>query len=437
MLGWAKKQSGSLASRTRALSDSQFLRHNFVYFAGTLIFGAISYAYYPVLGRLMPPSSFGEVQTLITIFLQYTIFLNVLDLVVINVLVSYKEPDQAHKMVLELEKLATLTGLGILLVTTVSSPKLQSFLQFGSPWPFVLVGIAGVLSIPFIFRSGYLQAGKRFGLVTGANIVSAVGRLLFGVGLVLAGFATMGAMWGLVIGQVVALGYVTVYARRYGFRESINLHNLPNLRILLPELKYAGLALTGSITVTLLYSVDILAVKHYFDAQTAGLYAAISVTARILFFLTASIAQVLIPSVSRQRTDRQNQEVLAKSLGLLVSLGGLGLLAFSLVPRLIIQALLGTTYLAYAGLLPRLSIAVFLVSLVNLFVIYHTALRRYVIAVIATSGSIITLALMLMRHDTLGSVVNDLIVGSACTLGMLLILTIIDTTRLNGTKHSH
>lgn len=415
--------------KLRELSHNPFLRHNLVYFAGTMIFGVLSYAYYPILGRMMPPASFGEVQTLVTLFLQYTIFLNVLDLVVINILVSYKNTERAITVVLELEKLALLVGAIIAVVVLLGSGQLAGFLRFTSPWPFVLVGIAGLLSVPFIFRSGYLQAKQRFGLVTGGNIVSAGGRLVLGVLLVAIGWGTLGAIGGLAAAQVVALLFAAHFAKHYGFQESVHIRKLPNLALLAPELKYAGLVLIGSLTVTLMYSVDIIFVKHYFDARTAGLYAGISVTARILFFLTASVAQVLIPSVSPKESMVHNKQVLLRSLALLMAIGGAGLAVFYFLPNTLIRVLLGTTYLTYAGLLPKLSIAIFAVSIVNLMVIYYTSLRRFIVAAFAGLGSIITLGLMLMSHGTLDAVVNDLVVGSISMLGMFLILTIIHLSR--------
>lgn len=426
---FGNRWQATTVEKLRVLRRSQFIRHNFVYFAGTMVFGALSYLYYPVLGRLMPPASFGEVQTLVTLFLQYTIFLNVLDLVVINILVSYKDARLALRVVLELEKLAILAGLVIAVAVLAGSSWLASFLRFTSPWPFVLIGIAGVLSVPFIFRSGYLQAKRRFGLVTGGNIVSAAGRLILGVLLVAIGWGTFGAIGGLAAAQAAALLFAVYFAKRHGFHESAQLRKVPDLSLLSPELKYAGLVLVGSLTVTLMYSVDIIFVKHYFDARTAGLYAGISVTARILFFLTASIAQVLIPSVSLKEPMTQNKQVLLRSLALLAGIGGAGLAVFCLAPNLIIRVLLGSTYLMYAGLLPKLSAAIFVVSIANLLVIYYTSLRQYIVALIAGAGSIITLGLMLMSHGTLDAVVNDLVVGSLSMLGMFLILTIIHFSR--------
>lgn len=420
---------GNMSGRAKSIFKSEFLRHNATYFTGTMVFGALSYLYYPVLGRLLPPSSFGEVQTLVTLFLQYTIFLNVLDLVVINILVSYTDTALARRMVLELEKLAAGIGLGIVLIVIAGGGLLEGFLRFTTPWPFTLIAITGVIAIPFIFRSGYLQAHKKFGLVTGANIVSAAARLLLGAALVALGFGTLGAIWGLAFAQIIALYFAVFFAKRHGFHESMHLRKLPDLRLLGPELKYAGLVLAGSLSVTLMYSLDIIVVKHYFDARTAGLYAGISVTARMLFFLTASIAQVLIPSVSQQKTTHHNTRILLKSSALLVAIGGSGLVVFYALPNFILRVLLGATYVTYAGLLPRLCLAIFLVSIINLLVIYFTALRRYAVMWITLAGSAITLGLMLMRHDTLDAVVNDLVVGSVSMLSMFLILTLIHFSR--------
>ncbi len=389
-----------------------------------MAFGALSYLYYPVLGRLLSPSSFGEVQTLITLFLQYTIFLNVLDLVVINILVSYADPGLAKRIVLELEKVSLGIGLGIVLLVAALGRVLESFLRFSSAWPFLIVAIAGLVAVPFIFRSGYLQAQKKFSLVTGANIVSASGRLVIGALLVAIGFGTLGAIWGLLLAQIIALAFAAHFAMRSGFREGFHKRKLPDVRLIMPELKYAVLVLAGSLSITLMYSIDIVVVKHYFDARTAGLYAGISVTARILFFLTASIAQVLIPSVSLKEPMRQNKQILLKSGLLLVTIGSLGVAAFYLAPHIILRVLLGHAYLAYAELLPRLSLAIFVVSIANLLVIYFTALRKYMVLWMAILGSSITLGLMAVRHGTLDAVVNDLVVGSICLCGMFLILTI-------------
>jgi O-antigen/teichoic acid export membrane protein len=161
-----------------------------------------------------------------------------------------------------------------------------------------------------------------------------------------------------------------------------------------------------------MYSVDIIAVKHYFDAHSAGLYAGIAAVARIIFFLTASITLVMMPSIRSHGKPRDNQAMLGKSFILLSSIGGAALLVFCLAPHFVIGHLMGKTYEAYAKLLPRLSLAVFLISVLNLFVNYHLALRRYTIALIAAVGMAVTVACLYLSHATLTAVVNSLLSGS-------------------------
>jgi len=181
------------------------------------------------------------------------------------------------------------------------------------------------------------------------------------------------------------------------------------------------LVLTGSLAITGMYSVDTVAVKHYFDAHTAGLYAGISTVARIIFFLTASIAAVLMPSIKLAHPAKQNRQTLLKSFALLACIGGAALLVFTLLPNVIIRILMGGKYLPYASLLPRLSLMIFIISILNLFIVYYMALRRYIVIPIVLLGVALTFGLLQMNHQTLQAVINNLLYGS---LGMLALLGI-------------
>jgi O-antigen/teichoic acid export membrane protein len=168
-----------------------------------------------------------------------------------------------------------------------------------------------------------------------------------------------------------------------------------------------------------MYSVDTIVMKHWFDAQTAGLYAGIATIARIIFFITASIAQVLLPSVRMSRPAKHNRQVLMKSFILLAGIGGSILLVFSLAPHRVVGMLMGQRFLPYAGLLPRLSLVIFFISVINLFMLYHLALRRYAIAAIAVIGAFVTTGFMLINHQSPQAIVNDLLYSSV-SVGVLL-----------------
>ncbi len=410
-----------------------FLRHNLVFFVGSVAVGALNYLYYPILGRLMKPAPFGEVQTLISLFLQITIFLSVLGLVTINIVANYQSAGKRNAVVLEFEKLALLVSIALLGLTIVFQNALKRFLQFDSTAPFILLMIALVMSVPFTFRGAYLRGSKRFGLASTVNIIGAGGKLLGSAALIMLGWGTAGAIGGLVAAQVIACGFAALWARQSGLHHphGKQLWRLPNMRLLAPELRYGGLVLAGSLIVTLQYSVDVVVVKHYFDPHTAGLYAGVASVARIIFFVTASMALVLMPMVKIDAAPGANWQFLKKSLLMVAMAGGPVLLLFICAPRWVTSLLMGSAYSSVAPLLPMLSVAIFTASIINLIVSYYLALRRYAIAPVIIIGAAVTYALIALFHGSLRAVVGSLLAGSLAMLAVIMLWA--GAAKLRGT----
>lgn len=407
----------------RQIRRSQFLRDNAIYLIGSIVVGALNYLYYPVLGRLLPPSAFGEVQTLVSLFLQLSIFLSVLGLVTVNIVANYQDEAERNALVLEFEKLALVISMALLLVTIVFQSSLKHFLHFGSSLPFIILMLSIVVTVPFTFRGAYVRGKQKFGISAIANVVGAGTKLLFSVLLVVVGLGTAGAIGGLILAQAVACSYVAWWALKLGLKRNVAAKRraLPDMRLLLPELKYGLLVLVGSLVITVQYSIDIVVVKHYFDAHTAGLYAGVASVARIIFFLTASIALVLMPSVRLHQTPAHNRQLLVKSLLMFAGLSVPTLLLFVGFPKLIIRFLMGSSYLSMAGLLPELGLAICLIAVLNLFVSYYLALRRYGIAVVVLAGGLATYGLMFWHHTSPAAVVTSLLAGSLAMVGLLVL----------------
>lgn len=395
------------------LRSNSFFKNNLVFFLGSASVGALNYLYYPVVGRLMSPSAFGEVQTLISLFLQLTIFLTVLSLVAVNLIANSKEPGK-HRIVTELQLAAGWVSVGLLVLSIVLAGVLKDALQFDSGWPFILLAFALVASVPFTFQTAYLRGREWFGAASTANLLVAGGKIVFAVLFVLAGFGTSGAIGGLIAAQLIGLAYALakLKTRVGGIVTHLRRRWWPDMRLVMGQMKHVGYALTGSLGVMLLLSLDVILVKYFFDAHTAGLYAGIATVARIIFFLTASIAQVLLPAVKIGAPAHANRSLLTKSLLILTGLSLPVLILTVFVPSLTMGVLMGSQYLAFAQLLPVLSLAIFFVSVANLFVLYGLALRKYLPAVVTIVGTILTYGTILLMHDSLQTIVTILLYGS-------------------------
>ena len=401
------------------LHRSDFLRHNAVFFFGSVVVGALNYAYYPILGRLMEPPAFGEVQVLISLFLQFTILLNVLSMITVNITVNHIESNTAHRIIFELEKLMAYVALIILALSIVGGEFLRSSLKFDSQVPFVALALAMLTSIPLTFRSSYARGQKRFGIASISQLISAGVKIVFSAGLVALGLGVSGAVIGIVVAQFFAFLYAARWAARLGFTRPKDTHygTLPDLRAVLPELKYAGSVLGGLLAITMLMSVDVIIIKYFFDSHTAGLYAGIATVARIIFFLAVPLSQVLMPMVKIGK-EKENRRYLIKSLALTIIICGVALGGLVLMPEFIIRLFMGVEYITYAPLLPPLATAVFVISIVNLVMMYYYALRQKMIMLVGIIGFAISLSLMLVWSGSLSAIVNSMLLGSIITLGL-------------------
>ncbi|HEX6258345.1 MAG TPA: oligosaccharide flippase family protein [Candidatus Saccharimonadales bacterium] len=413
-----------------ALHKSDFMRHNAVFFLGSLAVSVLNYLYYPVLSRMLNLEEYGEAQILISLFLQLTIFLTVLSQVSINIVANSKSDKQQISLLLELEKFAFIISIAVLIIGSMLSPVFKDVLNFTDALPFIVLLIALVCTVPLTFRSAYLRGHKAFTSVSVANIVGSAGKILVSALLVAIGLSTPGAIGGIIAAQLLAFMYAAHKAKAIGFvRPSMRSYfKPPNLTMLLPELKYGGLVLIASLGVLLLSSIDMLFVKYYFDAETAGGYAGVATVAKILFFLTASVAQVMLSSVKLASPQKQNRQLLIKSGVLVAGLGGITLLLFVLFPKFFVTTLMGDHFADYAYLLPTLSIALFVISILNLIVLYFMALRRYIVGALVTAGVGLTFSLLLSMHSSLTDIVNGLLLGSVGMLTLIIAWQIIDKT---------
>lgn len=403
------------------LRKSTFLRQNAIFFFGSLAVSILNYAYYPILGRLLNLEQYGELQVLTSIFLQLALLLTVLTQVTVSIVANYADEKKKIRVIFELEKLAFWMGGGILFIGLMLSIPLSNALKFESVWPFTILLLAFLATIPLTFRSSYLRGKQDFATVSIGNIIGSAGKIITSLILVLIGCGVAGAIGGIIIAQLLSLAYIATRAHKLGFDQTkkSTYFSIPDIKLLIPELRYALFVLVISLCITLLSTIDVIAVKYYFDAETAGGYAGVATVAKVIFFLTTSVAQVMMPSIKLNQPTAENRAFLYRSFAILGALGGAATLLFMIGPRFIIQIMMGSAYVTYAKLLPLLSLALFVISVVNLIVSYYIALKKYQIAFVVLAGVLVTFVLLGINHTSTAAIVHSLLIGSLSTLALL------------------
>ena len=423
----AQQFDSTIIQRIRGLRQNSFIKHNAVYFIGTMGVSVFNYAYYPVISRFLNLHQFGEAQFLLSTLLQATTILTSFGLVVLY-FTSNRDDDPHHIaaiQALEATFLYVTIFLGALLL--LISPAIQTFFQLSYPATVVMFAVLLVMNVPLIFRSSILQGLQRFWKAAEVGMTASISKLVIAVGLMLAGYTMFGVFASLVIAHVLAVGYAYyLTSKTVPFTLKISWNHL---RVLWQRVRFVAFVVGLTTLGAIIYGLDVLAVRHYFSPETAGGYAGVSTSARILFFLTSSVATVLVASVRPTLSAVQNRRILLRSLALALLLGGAGLAALCVSPTWTLSVIVGSQYTSYAYLLTPLCGAVLLTALLNVWFCYYIALQEYIAIVLTAIGVVVTTVLMATHHGTLLDIILNLALGSGIILVMFTVYEGIKLTR--------
>lgn len=434
------------------------------------VVNAGNYGYNLLLGRWLGPAAFADLSFAVTLMLVLTLVTGTIQTVVARFAAGYAAADDSARLD-QLRRWLTpwAWGVGALSALLLGglAPLLAAWFQLSSAWPLAILAAGLPVYFALGVSRGLLQGCTRFGQLALGYQAEMWARLLAGVALVALGWGVGGAVLGLSLSFVaawaaslpipqrghggppatptlspdptggaeqdaaagrIAAGATTAQAsppspaggRGVGARPSVAVSQLPlaeRRRVLL----YAGpvaVALLGQIVVN---NSDVLLVKALFAPAAAGLYAALALIGRIVFFATWSVVTALFPVVAqRQQRGEPHRGLLGLGLGLVAG-AGLPIVAGAwLWPDAVVRLLFGADYLAAAPLLWLYALATTLYALANVVVSYRLALGQGGGAWLVLLGGVAQVAAIARFHATLDQVVLAQVWAMAGLLALLL-----------------
>jgi O-antigen/teichoic acid export membrane protein len=91
-------------------------------------------------------------------------------------------------------------------------------------------------------------------------------------------------------------------------------------------------------------NIDILLVKHFFAPEKAGMYAAVALVGRVLYFASWSVVSAMFPISAGAKPKEHNSSLLVVPLLLVVVLSVGFILLLSLFPGVIVHFVFGSGY---------------------------------------------------------------------------------------------
>lgn len=418
------------------INKSDLLKHNAIFFVGTMLVSFFNYLYYPVLGRLVSVSDFGEIQAVISMFMQVGIILTAFGYVITNV-VGNTHGKQGRELILRLEQIMVIASIAGLLILAFLANGLKSDLKLSSTIPILLVGALVIVNVPSTARTYILQGEKQLKEVSIAGIIYALGKLILSVMFIYAlTNSIVAAVLGYIVAQLLMLWYVARHTKKdyVIVSESFSIFKAWHISkkwqsLVRREIVYGIVIMVILSGLTLLYSSDTILARLFFNPHELGLYSAVALIARIIFFATASVAGVLVATVRINASPKANHSVLLKSLLIVVLVGGLCLAAFTVAPRLFVTILLGRAYLDGAQWLPLLSVVLFVCAINNLLATYQIALRKYLAMVPVALGIIVCGIGLAYFHANFYEFISVLLVANVVTCVLLSIEVLVEKKR--------
>ncbi len=377
-------------------------RNSVIVLSGTMGANVFSYLYHLVMGRILGPSGYGELSSLLSLNYIFTVPLLVAQTVLIKFVSGFKahgEVGQAKTLFIKATKLFVIVSLvGLPLVFAVS-PWVTSFLHLSSTYLFILIYLLLAFSLLSIASSGTLSGYQMFIWMSILSPISILVKLILSIP-----FATWGVP-GVLTAAVVA-GAISYGLYFLPLRFLLRARQKPTNVTKRSAFGFAVPTLLTQLGITSLYSTDIILVRHFFSAHDAGLYASLAVLGKIIFFASSAVPTVLFPLASERHAVGGKTKKLVLSAAGAVGVISLSLtILFFLLPGLFIRLLFGNAYTGGEPLLGQFGIFLSLFSVGNILALSNLAVGKVGIWIIPVVAAIVQVVGITMFHTTLAGVI--------------------------------
>jgi len=361
------------------IAKNTFLRNSIILFSGTMVVNVLNYIFHLVVGRMVTPSAYGEIESLISLFAIISVPAGTLTLVAMKYAADMKATGN-FQGTYELSKYLTakvfLYGTPLFLIALLFTPLIKSFLNIDNSFPVLLLW--GVMFFSFLgaATSGILTGWQKFESTSVVGVLSTVLKLLSVMLLLQLGFAVSGVVGSYVLATLFVYLANLWLLKRFFQKNSSGAQEAAVLSFSAIK-SYVAPVFYGTLSVAILGNADMIFAKHHLEASVSGEYGALSIAAKTIFFVTGVLTTVLFAmSAEESHQNKKDSHIfrLAVWLTLLVVSGSI--IIFSIFPEFIVSVLFGEKYLAVSHALPWFALAAGIYSLANLFLQYLLSLHE-------------------------------------------------------------
>ncbi|MBU1122418.1 MAG: oligosaccharide flippase family protein [Candidatus Omnitrophota bacterium] len=334
-----------MVGKVKAILKDDLVFHTAIVFFGTTMAGVFNLLYHLVTVRILTPQDYGTFNALVSFIMFTSMAVTPFGTTLTRFFTEYIAKNKLTYLVTVFKKLnkrLIISSVFVFLFFLMLASPIAGFLKVKSGYIVFCGGIIGLSLIAPLVIS-LLQSFQKFKSFSFIGIISSLGKLIIGGGLMFAGFKIWGGIIGFLVGPITIICVALFFLPRL-FRQELKSVSFSDsvLVNIAPIYKYFFPVSVALLSFTFLTTMDVILVKHFFSELDAGYYSIAQMVGKIVLFLPSALAIVILPKSTKAHvTNSSSTKILYKSL----FLGGLCCLSFIIItflfPDLLLKILTG------------------------------------------------------------------------------------------------
>jgi O-antigen/teichoic acid export membrane protein len=349
------------------LLNNQFVKGSLIFSLASFAVSFINYLFNLLVARGMSLANYGEYMSALSYAMVLAIPLTGLGAVVVRRLGAKEKTEQKQEaFLLEswiinqvrtklLPILVLLLPIGWFLIT-------KSNLLFSSIF-FVFLYI--LFSSSFLFYNSVFQGFKNFKLAGSFSLGQVLFKIIGGLVAVLV-FKNLLSVYLVIIFSYILSAFVGHFLIRPKKLVKTPVQKTLSLQNVLRK-KVVWLPILANLGIFALINMDLILVKKLFSPDEVGLYAALSLLGKIIFFVIAPLTLVAFSFFSNQAEKINKKKIFLFSNLIILIVSGVTILTYRFFPELVINIIFGNKFLPLKNIIWIAAIFGAIYSLANIF----------------------------------------------------------------------
>lgn len=391
-------------------SDS-LVRAGFVILVAYGIYQAANFFYHFISARMLGPAEYSIVASLFSIIYLVSMGSTTIQNTITKFTAEFNSKKDNGRVAYlfnhGLKKLILYSAI-FTVVFLIMSPLIADFLKIPI-MPVLILSLFIMLSFVMPLNRGILQGLQRFKALGVNMVIEGIIKLILLISLIYLGLKANGAIAAVAISTLLAF-CLTFPLLKFRKEKSAKIDSKEIYN-------FSFISFIALFLVTALYNVDIVLVKHFFSAESAGHYAVLSLLGKVIFFAATSIGLVMFPKIAE---NSKNKKIFLKSLLFALIVSAFLVVMYFLFSNQIVGIAFGNEYMDISGLIGMFGIFMTFLSLSYICVLHKLASGKKKFILNILIAVIIEIIAITLFHENLIQIISGLIIVNALLLLSLL-----------------